>query len=686
MLKIQLPQVVPDYFPLGGGLDLMTPALSKKPGRVIDAQNYEPEISGGYRRINGYERYDGHASPTDTSYWVLPVTQTGTINVGDTITGAVSGATGKVLVVDGSNVIAGRVTGTFTASEGLTISGSPVATMNGTVYENGADEASDHADYKLLAADDQRLNIATVPGSGRLRGVWVYDDTVYAFRDNAGGTACVMHKATASGWQAVSLGYELQFTTGSAAVSEGQTLTGATSGATGVVTRVVLRSGSYGSSTAAGSFIFTTITGTFQNGENLQVAAATKAVASGASAAITLLPGGRFEFCNANFTGSTDTERMYGCDGVNKAFEFDGTVFVPIRTGMTTDTPTHIIEHKNHLFLSFRGSVQFSAIGNPYSFTIVLGSGELTTGADVSGFVPQSGDASGAAMAVFTSKKTFILYGSSSSNFALIQSKDKVGFSPYTMQSVGNNTYGMTAAGIQSLTATQNYGNFSYAAISYLIQPLIRRKQGLEVASTVLQEKSQYRVFFSDNTGLAVGLTGDKVSGILPLDYGIPVRCICTAKLSTGEEVTYFGSDDGYVYQDNVGTSFDGDEIAAWFRLAFNHGKSPRLMKSYHSAVLELDVEEYSQVNVSYDLGYGTSDVEASAPAADQVLLGGGGYWDGIDWDTFNWDAQAVLDPTIPLDGTETNISLLFYSSRAQDKPHTIQGVTEFFSPRRLKR
>lgn len=682
----KMPPVIPDHFELVGGLDLETPAISKKPGKAIDAQNYEPVISGGYRRINGYERFDGHASPTAASYYILTVTVIGTIAVGNTITGAVSGATVKVLGVSGSTVVGGRLTGAFTSGEGLTIGGLPVGTLTAAVYANGEAQPSDHADYKLLAANDQRLNIAAVPGSGQILGVWVYNDVVYAFRNNAGGTAAAMYKSTASGWSAVSLGREITFNTGSAAVSEGQTLTGATSGASGVVTRVVLRSGSYGSSNAIGSFIFASVTGTFQNGENLQVGGVTKAVATSADTAIKLLPSGRFEFCNYNFTGSTSTLRMYGCDGVNNAFEFDGTVFVPIRTGMTTDAPSHIIGYKNYLFLSFLGSVQFSGIGAPYSWSPVLGAGEIATGDPITGFVPQGGTSSGSALAIFTSKRMHVLYGSASSDFKLQISNSDIGFSAYTTQIVGNNTFGLTARGIQAVLTTLTYGDFDYASISHLIQSLITLKIGLETASTTLRTKNQYRLYYSDGTALVVGLTGDKVNGILPLNYGRPVRCICTATLSNGTEVTYFGSDDGYIYQDNVGASFDGSAIEAWCRTAFNHNGSPRMRKKYRRAILEVDVEDYAQVSVTFDLGYGTSDISEAAPATAQSLVGGGGYWDQFIWDNFTWDAQIVLDPVIKIDGTQKNISLLFYSNRAQDLPHTVQGATLEYTPRRPER
>ena len=79
------------YFPLAGGLNLVTPALSIPPGMCIDAQNFMPEITGVYKRVGGYERFDGHASPSAADYYVFSITLTGTIAVGNTITGASSG-------------------------------------------------------------------------------------------------------------------------------------------------------------------------------------------------------------------------------------------------------------------------------------------------------------------------------------------------------------------------------------------------------------------------------------------------------------------------------------------------------------------------------------------------------------------------------------------------------------------
>lgn len=683
--EMKFPPVGSDYFPIGGGLDLLTPAIALKPGQVIDAQNYEPQISGGYRRINGYERFDGHSSPTGTSYWLIPVAATGTITVGNTITGGSSGATAKVLSVVGANVIGGRLTGTFTNGENITIAAVIVGTISGTVLQNGATLPSDDNDYTLLAANDQRLNILAVPGSGRIRGVWVYKDVVYAFRDNAGATAGTMWKSSAGGWVQVTFGTEIQFTGAVGQVFVGNTITGATSGATATVTVAMLRTGTW-TVAGAGTLILSGVVGTFTNGENVQVGGVTKVVAASASTAITRLPGGRIEFSNYNFTGSTATEKMYGADGVNLAFEFDGTTYVPIRTGMTTDTPLHIVGYKNYLFLSFLGSVQFSGLAAPYSWTAVLGAGEIATGDPVTGFVPQGGTTAGSALGIYTSKRMHVLYGSTGADFRLVTSSSDIGYYGYTMQLVSNDVFGLTARGIQAVITTLTYGDFDYASVSHLIQPFITAKMGLESASVTSRTKNQYRLYYTDNTALVVGLTGDKINGIMPLRYPIPVRCICTATLTTGIEVTYFGSDDGYIYQESKGTSFDGSTIEAWCRLAFNHEKSPRMRKRFRRAVFEGAVDYYALISLTYDLGYGNPDVMPSANQQNIPLAGQGDYWDKFIFEQFVWDSQVIINPSTSLEGTEKNISLLFYSNRAQDQPHTLQGVTLHSTMRRLER
>lgn len=682
---LKLPEVKTDFYALTGGMDLETPPIVVEPGKCLDAQNYEPLTTGGYGRINGHERFDGQASPTAASYWLLSATITGAVTVGATLTGATSAATGLVLGVFGAAIVLGRVTGTFVTAENLTISALAVAVSTSAALVNSASLPSDDADYRLLSANDWRTNILVVPGSGRIRGVWVYSDVVYAFRDNAGATAGAIYKATAGGWVLVGLGQEIQFTAAVGQINNADIITGGTSAATAVVVRTMLRTGSW-TAAGAGTLIVATVIGTFVSGEPLKVSTVIKATSGSGVTNITRAPGGQVECINANFTGSTATLRMYGVDGVNLAWEFDGATYVPIRTGMVTDTPAHVGYHRGYLMLSFLGSVQLSGIFNPYAWTAILGAAELATGDAVTGFVQQTGNYTGSSMAIFCKTKTFILYGTNPANFNLVNSIYDMGYAAGTMVPVSNNTFGLTPRGIQSLITTLNYGDFNYDAISFSIQSYMATKAGLETVATTSKTRNQYRLYFNDNTGLVVGLTGEKVNGIMPLNYGKVVRCICTATLSSGKEAVYFGSDDGYIYQDNIGTSFDGAPIEAWVRPVFNNLKSPQLRKRFRRAIFEVKSLGYSLVNATYDLGYSTPNILPADIQPGISLTGAGGYWGQFTWDQFIWSAQTYSASKLSIEGTETNISFLFYSNRAQDNAHVITGISLMYTPRRIAR
>ena len=73
-----------------------------------------------------------------------------------------------------------------------------------------------------------------------------------------------MYKATNSGWSQVNFGKELYFNTGTAEISEGATVSGANSSASGTVARVILESGTYSNGDAAGRLILSSDSGTFE--------------------------------------------------------------------------------------------------------------------------------------------------------------------------------------------------------------------------------------------------------------------------------------------------------------------------------------------------------------------------------------------------------------------------------------
>lgn len=676
----ELPRVQYDLIRLIGGMDQVTPTLSLKPGVVRRAANFECAITGGYTRIAGYERFDGRPSPSAALYNILACNITGSIAVGNTVTGYTSTATGKVIALDGGNVVITRETGTFVAGEGISVSGTVQATIT-EIYGVAADGLTD-ATYQSLAAADYRSDIQAVPGSGSILGVAYYNGNVYAWRNNAGGTAAVMHKSSGSGWTAISLLKELAFTGGVGEITSGQTVTGATSGATGVVSRVAKRIGSWtGSPAAEGVLVLSSSTGTFTSGENLQVGGVTKAVAGGAATQMTWIPGGRYQTAVANFGGAQDNKKLYFCDGKNRAFEWDGSVLVPITTGMSPDVPTGIVVHKQHLFLAFKHSLQFSSIGAPYEWDPVTGAGEIAMNDTITNMIALPGDQSSGALAVYTRTDTSVLYGTSEANFALSNFNVGTGAYAYTGQNL-DQTYILADRGVMALGTTLNFGNFAAASLTMNLRPYIQVRRNLASASIVNREKGQYRVFFSDGYALYLTIANGQYMGAMPVQFPNPVTCTSEGQATDGAETSFFGSTNGFVYQLDAGTSFDGAVIPANLTMVYNSTNSPRVLKRYRKGSVEMTGDSYAEFQLSYDLGYRSPEyVQPSDESYENDLRSA--YWDSMTWDNFVWDGRDLSPSEVEIGGTAENIALRISSVSALLAPFTVNSIILHYSFRR---
>lgn len=678
-----------DVVPLQGGVDQVTTPILVQPGKLLSASNYEPDIFGGYARMKGIERFDGRQSPTDAPYYVMDANITGTLVVGDTVTGNTSAATGKVIYIDltttPDTVVVTRVTGTF-GVEDILVGVSTVGSITATIYQ-GASSTAEHSLYKALTAAEYRTDISAVPGEGAVRGVWEYKNDIYAFRNNVGSTECRMYKATTGGWTQITFGKELQFDAAVGEISEGQTVTGLSSGATGVVQRALLRTGTW-TSAGVGALFFDTITGTFTDNEAVQVGGVTKVTANGASTTVTLAPNGKFDFDNYNFFASADKLRMYFADGQNYCHEFDGTRIVPIRTGLADDKPKFVKGHRSHLFIGIQSSLQYSGIGNPYSWTALTGAAELGLGDTITGIKPQRGDATTGSLLATTENKTYILYGTSSADFKLVLYSDNTGAYPYTIQNIAH-AYYLDSKGITQLMASQNFGDFQAGIMSQAVQPTMDEKRNLAAASCTVRSKNQYRVFYSDGTGMIMQIlptdSGNIVAGgLMPFDYSpiTNMNTVVSYVSDTGQERIFAGGANGYVYELDKGTSLDGSDIDAHILLTFNYMKSPYIRKRYRRIVIQFRASGTIDVDIGYDLAYGR--VEHGIPNSTNVV--GGGFWDSFTWDNFTWDAAYLQEFNVDTPGVGENISVLIKGNSNQDDTFTIHTVITNYSIGRMQR
>jgi hypothetical protein len=696
----------------------VSPALSIPPGRVLAAVNFAPWYNGGYRRIEGFERFDGRPRPSDAVFRGFDIDTVAGLSLGDTVTGDTSGATGTVCGIwdddgsFGSDVLAvTKVTGTFLDGE----------TLNTAAYTVGSAPVLNYAPTSALedewinnARDDYRDDIGEVPGSGIVRGAWQRGANAYAIRDNVGATAGVLHLASSSGWTTtgITMAEYIFFDAGGGGASnalpvEGDTITGATSGATATVHRVVEHGGSTAGNDAFGYLVLTSVSGgPFQNNEKLRVGGTDRADADGANVAFAFPVGGHYRFINHNFFGGSTTYRTYGVNSVGPGFEIDENNIVspilfpnnPITNQPTTNLPFLIEEHSNYLFMAIPGGrfVQ-SVLGEPLQFNGFLGAAEFGVGDEITGLNSVVGNV----LVVTSERETRGLFGTGISDWEFRLIGERTGGKLYTAQKI-DTVYALDDLGITSVARTDVFGDFAGSTVSALVQPVINAMRDRTTSSTIVRSSNQYRVYFNDGSGLIMfvpNLNADTrlTSDRLPVEFGflsypIVVRKIYNTEDDTGKERTYFCSDDGYVYEDQIGTSFDGADINAYIRTAFYHIGSPSYRKRFRRVDLELNSSKPLSLKVTSDLTYGASEISSGladittgdVPVID--IFAGGGFWDVDNWDEFYWDGQNISTARAELRGTGENISLLIFNQSKVARSFVLQGITYHYDLRRLQR
>lgn len=761
------------FFPLEGGMDLVTPALRIKPGRVIASKNYEPTDEGGYRRLAGDERFDGRPSPSEANYWLLDFDQgTGAeIFAGDVIVGGTSGASGEVLSLDTlsgtwNSDAAGElrlfnVVGTFVDNEALVVGGTRAQSDGVAVARSEIDTDLDET-YLRAAREATRDDIGKVPGGDPINGVWIYRGTVYAFRDNysttvvssagisftspdtiadsgagfgifspgdriivedsplnsrewdvltanastltvsrtdggqlttegAGATITIGVLEEAQMWQSgpagltkVDLGNYLEISAGTAAFTEGATVTGSPSGATATVISAGITSGSFTGTDAVGRLYVSNISGTFTASDTLVDDGAIPAAAdcdSGATA-VSLPPGGKYEFRNYNFFGSIATMSMWGVNGVGRGFRYNqdtGFTYVHI-TGLaeSVDKPTHLEAHKKHLFYSIGSEVQHSSTGEPLIWDAITGALALSTGDTIVSLQTNKADI----LSVFNRNRTYLLYGTSILDWDLVNYSLNRGAIEWSVQDIGVSIY-TDDRGVHMIGATDAYGDMSADTLSQLVDPFIQETKPLIVDSVRIKSKSQYRYFNSDKTGLILRIDGKKRE-FMPFELENRVYSICAEEDTDGSERVFYGSDTGYIYEAEKGESFDGEEIVYNLRLAYCHCSSPRQQKRFHKATVQIDGPDDPGLSYSPDFSYGGPG--QPQPHTAQSEVSSGGIW-GVDlWGQFNWDGAIIGEAEAYITGIGINVSLLIQGSSNYERTHIIEGVTYNYVMRGLKR
>jgi hypothetical protein len=387
-----------------------------------------------------------------------------------------------------------------------------------------------------------------------------------------------------------------------------------------------------------------------------------------------LTPDGTYRFVNFNFKGSASSAMMYGCSGVHKAFQWNGATWTDITTDMATDTPRFIEAHKNYLWLGFaNGSLQNSSLGDPTgAWTPRTGANDIGLGDEITNIVSHKG-----VLVSYASNSIHILSGSAdigADGWSLNTYTRDGGALADCARVIGGDVLAWDLQGATYLQAAQVFGDFAATSLSNKIKPLANKVTPL--FALVSKQSGTYRLFANDGRVLCATLAGNALAGWGQIKYDRTFTCGCVGEDASGNEVIFAGDGGGYVYQLDSGPSFDGANIVGILRTAFNTLGAPTRKKRWRRLVIELSASSGPvALRVMPDFNFGDFGGSATGMDFDMWASGGGGLFDGADWDGFVFDAGTVGQANVNLSGVATSMGLLFNHISATDAPFVLAAA-----------
>jgi len=621
------------------------------PGSARILRNFEPSIEGGYRRIEGYDKYDSNLIPPYGAPVVYGGSQTGTTLVignihttpedGDTLT--ISGVTGTYTIAsagvtfDGTN---NRATLTLTTSLDSSPANAASVTFTSTTSNYLALGVASWEDQAIVAKND---DVFSTTGSGYTHINVPNYGTVLVDGGSQTGTSLIVDGLT-SAPQAGDVfkiaGVDLVYT-----VTADATVT---SGSATLTIDPALDSSP--ADDAALTFLSTSREGAVKT-----------------------------RFAKYNLTG---TEKVAIVDGTNAPALYDGSTFTVLNSAPTDVIgATHVVEFKKALFFGKGTTLTFTSPYADDSFSVANGSGTIDVGGVITGlFVFRQ------QLIIFTERHIQQLLGNTVADFNLQPITEDIGcIEGDTIQEIGGDIIFLGPDGLRLLSATERIGDFGLAAISKPIQKNMTNfiAANTSYTSTIIREKSQYRLLGYNNN-----ITQENAQGIIATQFaeqggsgtgfaetrGIRAY-VADSNYNATTEVVFFANDDGYLYQMESGNSFDGSNIQTTFATPHLPIQDPRVRKTFYKLFLYTDPQGSVNFDVSLKLDFDGQDVIQPAPISFANTTGVVGFYGTGTYGTTSYGSKLQKLFEGQVIGSGFAVSFQFTSDNS-DPPFSLDALT----------
>lgn len=327
------------------------------------------------------------------------------------------------------------------------------------------------------------------------------------------------------------------------------------------------------------------------------------------------LLGGKARHVSHSISG---TEKTIFVDGVNYPVEFDGTDNSLTTLNSSTDVlaVSHVAVFKGTAFYAKDNIVYFSAPLSIGDFSIANGAGSINVGSDVTGLIVFRDQ-----LIIFTQNSIKRITGTTAADFVVTPITDRIGcINGDTIQEVGGDIMYLAPDGIRLLSATDRIGDFGLDIAS---DPIAKDtfnflNSTTNYSSVLLREKAQYRIFAyveSEQPAVSKGLIATKFvsQGASGISWSTTsgIKAFITDSTYTGNtETILFANADGYIYQMETGSAFDGLPIEAIYESPYMPISDPQVRKTLYKMTLYAEPTGSMglDVNIKYDFDIKTGN------------------------------------------------------------------------------
>jgi hypothetical protein len=326
---------------------------------------------------------------------------------------------------------------------------------------------------------------------------------------------------------------------------------------------------------------------------------------------------GKYSFERFNFDG---TDKIVVVDGVNAPTVFNSSLAATDVGDSSVAGAKFVASFKNHMFYAGKATTKQEVIfSEPFdedAFVSGQGAGSFKVDDTVVGLKVFRDD-----LFVFCETRIFKLSGTSSTNFAVTPVTRNIGcINGDTIQEFAGDLIFLGPDGLRTIAGTARIGDVELGTISSNVQSIFNDNlsSATEFDSTVIPDKTQYRIFFTKSN-----VAEPQTKGVICVLKGQSfefseirgIRPACTDSfVDEGNVLVLHGAySGGYVYRQESGNTFDGDVIFGRYRSPDLTFDDPGIRKHMQRVILNYKPE--AAIDADLFLRYDYEDPDSARPA-----------------------------------------------------------------------